>query len=86
MQMTTMTATSTPERIDRVTLVGGLTVPLDALQLLWSLESRGLDLKLGADQGVMVGPARSLTEEDRQAIRHHRDTLRALIVYCEEVH
>ncbi len=77
-----MATTSAPER---VMLGGGLSVPLAALQLLWALENRGLDVQLDAGGGVIVGPLHHLTDTDKQMITDYRDPLRALIRYCEAV-
>lgn len=64
-----------------VTLRGGLTVPLPALQVLWDLEHRGLDLQLdGAD--IVVRPKGRLTEADREQLRRLKPHVIALISYC----
>ena len=65
-----------------VTLHGGLAVPVEALQVLWSLEERGFDVRLAEDGVLLVAPGSKLTTEDRQAIRHHRAELRQLVTYC----
>jgi hypothetical protein len=65
-----------------VTLRGGLAVSMPALQFAWSLENRGCYLRLAADGvGLLVGPRAYLSDEDRAAIRLHRDDLLALIRY-----
>jgi hypothetical protein len=63
-----------------VTLTAGLTVPLLALQVLWSLENRGLRLNVDGDW-LMVGPREKLNDDDREAIRRWRSHLLALIAY-----
>jgi hypothetical protein len=66
-----------------VTLRGGLTVPLPALQVLWDLEHRGLDLQVeGAD--IVVRPRGVLTDADRAEIRRLKPDLIALIAYCAQ--
>ena len=69
-----------------VTLAGGLSVPLPALELLWRLENEGFDIRLDDDGSVLIGPQQRLSQDDRQAITEHRDHLRALVRYCESVH
>jgi hypothetical protein len=64
-----------------VMLTGGLTVPLEALQLAWSLEDRGAVLLVEADDLIVDGPAGFLTEGDRAAIRRWRDHLKAMVTY-----
>lgn len=64
-----------------VTLVNGPNVPLAALQLAWSLEDRGLTLRLDDAGGLLVGPGAQLTAEDRVLIRAHRDELITLTRY-----
>lgn len=73
---TTGTATET------VMLKGGLVVSVDALQVLWSLESRGFEISEAHDL-LVVGPKGQITPEDDQAIRAHRDELLLLVRYCE---
>ena len=68
-----------------VTLRGGVSVPVAALRVLWGLEERALDVRLAADGALLVGPAERLTPDDRAAIREHRDTLRELVSYCDQV-
>ncbi len=65
-----------------ITLRGGLTVPLPALQMLWNLEDRGLDVQVdGAD--IIVRPRGQLTADDRAAIGRLKPHLLQLIAYCE---
>ena len=68
-----------------VVLRGGLTVDVAALRLLWSLEDRGVDVRLAADGALLVGPRAALTDTDRAAIREHRNILEWLVRYCERV-
>ena len=75
-------STTAPEAI---TLRGGLTVSLEALQLAWSLEERGVQVTLSDDHGLVVRPRSQITPSDDQAIRQHRDELIALVRYCDQV-
>ncbi len=70
-----------------VTLKGGLVVSVDALRVLWDLEDRGFDVKLGDGRRykVLVAPSARLTAEDKAAIHMHRDALAELVRYCDEV-
>ena len=65
-----------------VMLRGGSSVPAEALQLLWSLEDDGFDLRLSADGGLLVSPRDRLTDDDRRAIRTHKRALVMLVQYC----
>ena len=78
-----MATTSSVSEI--VTLNGGLSVPLPALELLWRLERDGFDIRLDDDGSVLIGPRQRLSQDDCQAITEHRDHLRALVRYCERV-
>jgi hypothetical protein len=69
---------------EAVTLKGGYIVSLDALQLLWNLETRGLNLEEEGQQ-LAVSPRSLLTDDDRARIRQHRDELLQLVRYCETV-
>jgi hypothetical protein len=55
------------------------------LQLAWSLEDRGLTIRLAEDGRLLIGPRHLLTGEDRDAIRVHRDQLVVLVRYCRQV-
>jgi hypothetical protein len=66
-----------------VTLRSGISVPLVALQLLWHLEDRGLNVRVDADGSVLVGPHRRLTDHDRGLIREYRDDLRRIVAGVE---
>ena len=68
-----------------VALRGGLAVPVAALRILWGLEARDFDVSLADDGALLVAPASKLTTDDRRTIRHHRDDLRQLVSYCDEV-
>ena len=64
-----------------VVLMGGLTVPLEALQLAWALEDRGATFEVEGDDLVIDGPLGFLTEDDRVAIRRWRLHLIAVATY-----
>jgi hypothetical protein len=65
---------------DSVTLTGGLTVPLLALQVLWGLENRGVSLTVDGDS-LIVNPRQLITDVDRVAIRQLKRHLIALVGY-----
>jgi hypothetical protein len=67
-----------------VVLNNGLSVPIDALRLLWELEHRGLDVRVDAE-GLSVGPRQQLTDIDRHAIREHKQSLMAMVLLCNQV-
>jgi hypothetical protein len=64
-----------------ITLKSGLTVPVDAVDVLIRLEQRGLHVQRDGD-GLSVGPAAALTDEDRAAIRELKPYLLALVDHC----
>jgi hypothetical protein len=67
-----------------ITLKGGLTLPLEAMQLAWSLEDRGFQLATDVLHRLVITPAAALTEADHQRIRRWRDHLGAIAEYrCE---
>ena len=78
------TTTTVPEL---VTLKGGLVVSADALRMLWDLEDRGFDVKLGDGRHykVFVSPVDRLTAADKAALHEHRDALAELVRYVDEV-
>lgn len=71
-----------PESCDRyVTLRGGLTVPVEPLQLLWRLEDEGFRISVDNEDRIVVRPGSRLTPADEDAIRRWRRHLCALIEY-----
>lgn len=64
-----------------VLLKGGLAVPLDALQLAWSLEDRGATFTVDGGDLVVEGPPGFLTDIDRVGIQRWRDHLKAIASY-----
>ncbi len=65
---------------DLVTLKGGLTVPLPVLQIVWSLEDRGLHFRLDGDE-IVVSPRELMTDDDRAALRRWKTDVRAILDY-----
>lgn len=78
---------STAVQQETVVLTGGLVVPLAALRLAWSLEERGITLRVDSDGdgGLMAGPPRLLTDADRRAMREHRGSLLDIARYVEKI-
>jgi hypothetical protein len=72
---------TTPSELSAfVTLRNGLTLPVAAIRLAWSLEERGLHL--GAlDDLLTVGPRNLLTDADRAEIRKWKPHLLAIVNY-----
>jgi hypothetical protein len=68
---------------DFVTLIGGPTIPVEALRLALTLESRGVVLGV-RDGDLCAGPCQLLTDADRAAIRRWRNHLMALATYQPE--
>jgi hypothetical protein len=66
-----------------VVLRSGLAVPVDAVRLLLELEERGIDVRVDC-QGLSVGPRDRLTDDDRNAIRQHRQALISLVLLSDE--
>jgi hypothetical protein len=72
---------SSPDR-SLIVLREGVIAPIEALELLWSLESRGLQVTLEGDV-LAVGPRNRITDTDRGAIRYYRYHLQAVVACCE---
>jgi hypothetical protein len=70
-------------RSDVVMLNGGLTLPVAALQLAWSLEARGIHMGIDGDM-LTIGPRELLTEADRAVIRRWRLHLLAIVAYAAD--
>ena len=64
-----------------VTLKGGLTIPVPALQLALDLEAREIPLATDADHQFVVPDDPRLTNEDRAAIHRWRLHLGAIVQY-----
>jgi hypothetical protein len=67
-----------------VTLAGGVTVSLPALQALWSLEDRGFIVSV-VDDALVIRPRSRITPADDEAIRAHRVELVTLVRYSEAI-
>ena len=59
-------------------------VPDNALHLLWSLEDRGVKIKIDLDALVMT-PTSKIPESDRRLIKKYRSHLMHLVRGCEEL-
>ena len=68
-----------------VTLVGGLTLPLPALQLVWDLEEREFSITLDASGQPVIEPALALTDLDRAALHRWQQHVAAIVNYGNEV-
>ena len=77
-----MSTTTAP---DTVVLKGGTVVSLPALRVLWDLEARGLDIRLGTDGRILVGPNTRLDDHYRALIHEHKHELIALVRYVEGI-
>jgi hypothetical protein len=64
-----------------VTLKRGLMLPLEALQLAWSLEDRGARLSVDGDAILVDGPPDLLTEADCAAIHRWKRDLILVVTY-----
>jgi hypothetical protein len=64
-----------------VLLRGGLSVPIEPLLLLLDLESRGFQLTVDDDGGIVIIPGSRLTDEDRRLVRGWKPHLIALLNY-----
>src|SRR4051794_28994683 len=64
-----------------VYLRGGLTVPVEPLQLMFDLQERGFRLQADGDNALIVQPAQLLTGEDRRQIRRWKLHVLALLDY-----
>jgi hypothetical protein len=69
------------EPLTFVTLKGGLVVPLEALELAWSLEGRGAVFAVEGDQLVVDAPSTTLTPTDRAGLRRWKHHLIAIVSY-----
>ena len=68
-------------RSDFVTLRGGLTLPLAAVQLALDLEQRGLHLRREDGDVLFVGPRERLTDDDRAGLRKWKLHLLAILAH-----
>ena len=70
---------------EHVTLKGGLTIPLPALRLVWSLEDRGFEQTLDGQRRYRCEPAGALTDADRAGLARWADQLAAIVAYGHPV-
>jgi hypothetical protein len=68
----------------RFTKVFDAEVPDSALHLLWSLESRGVKIKIDHAALVMT-PMSKIPESDRRLIKQYKAHLMHLVRSCEEL-
>jgi len=68
----------------RFTKVFDTEVPDNALHLLWSLESRGVQIRIDHDALVMT-PTSKIPQSDRRLIKQYRSHLIHLVRSCEEL-
>ena len=66
------------------TNVFGTEVPDNALHLLWSLENRGVKIRIDHDALVMT-PTSKIPESDRRLIKQYKAHLMHLVRSCEEL-
>jgi hypothetical protein len=59
-------------------------VPDQALQILWSLEDRGVQIKIDHD-ALTMKPMSKITDSDRRLIKKYRAHLMHLVRGCEEL-
>ena len=75
------TLSNNPSLPDFVTLKGGLTLPLPAVELALDLERRGIRLWTEDGEVLFVGPPKQLTDDDRVALRRWKPHVLALLAY-----
>jgi len=66
------------------TNVFGTEVPDNALHLLWSLENRGVKIKIDHD-ALTMKPMSKITDSDRRLIKQYRSHIMHLVRGCEEL-
>ncbi len=59
-------------------------VPDQALQILWSLEDRGVQIKIDHD-ALTMKPMSKITDADRRLIKQYKSHLIHLVRGCEEL-
>ena len=76
---------STSDRSRYVVLRAGLTMPVEPLQLLWTLADRGVRLSRSPEAAdrLHVEPASVLTPEDLVAVRRWKQHLLVLLDYAD---
>jgi len=66
----------------RFTPVFDTLVPDPALHLLWSLEERGVSIRIDDDGLLVMKPMSKIPESDRKLIRRYRSHLLHLVREC----
>jgi hypothetical protein len=77
---------SASEQLDQrfVTFVGGLTVPLEAVQLVLAIEARGVRMEHDGGDILLHQPAERVTAAERRDLARLKPYVLALITYCSE--
>ena len=71
---------------EHVLLLGGLALPLPALQLVWNLEARDFTISLNVSGQPVVEPALALTDLDRAGLHRWHRHVAAIVNYgCEVI-
>ena len=68
----------------RFTRVFDTEVPDNALHLLWSLESRGVQIRIDHESLIMT-PTSKIPDSDRRLIKQYKAHLMHLVRSCEEL-
>jgi hypothetical protein len=63
----------------------GTLIPDPALRLLWSLEERGVDMRIDGDSTILMKPMSRISASDRDLIRRYKAHLLILIRGCNDV-
>ncbi|HAD76259.1 MAG TPA: hypothetical protein DCG16_10780 [Gemmatimonadetes bacterium] len=63
----------------------GALVADPALHLLWSLEDRGVDIRIDGDDTLVMKPISKIPESDRVLIRRYKAHLVLLVRGCNDV-
>ena len=69
----------------RFTPVFGALVPDPVLHLLWSLEERGVAIRIDGDDTLVMKPMSKIPEPDRVLIRRYKAHLLLLVRGCNDV-
>ena len=69
----------------RFTPMFGALVVDPALHLLWSLEDRGVEIRIDGDDTLVMKPISKIPESDRALIRRYKAHFLALVRGCNEL-
>jgi len=69
----------------RYTPVFGAMVPDPVLHLLWSLEERGVDIRIDGDDTLVMKPVSQISDPERVLIRRYKAHFLALVRGCNDV-